>query len=82
MGTTAEPWALDNETPSAHARLVRSASTTPVTNAAYLEFIADGGYRTDAEWAPGLGDGPRTRPGGALFWRGAGGASGCAGASG
>ncbi|MEV5610754.1 ergothioneine biosynthesis protein EgtB [Streptomyces sp. NPDC052225] len=53
MGTTAEPWALDNERP-AHARLVPPfhIDTTPVTNAAYLEFIADGGYREERWWAP------------------------------
>ncbi|MFJ9038905.1 ergothioneine biosynthesis protein EgtB [Streptomyces sp. NPDC102406] len=53
MGTTAEPWALDNERP-AHARFVPAfhIDTTPVTNAAYLEFIADGGYRQPRWWAP------------------------------
>ncbi|MFI0235975.1 ergothioneine biosynthesis protein EgtB [Streptomyces sp. NPDC016845] len=53
MGTTAEPWALDNERP-AHARFVPAfhIDTVPVTNAAYLEFIADGGYREPRWWAP------------------------------
>ncbi|MET9494715.1 ergothioneine biosynthesis protein EgtB [Streptomyces sp. NPDC006552] len=53
MGTTAEPWALDNERP-AHARFVPAfhLDTTPVTNGAYLEFIADGGYRDPRWWAP------------------------------
>ena len=45
MGTSTEPWALDNERP-AHEVDVPSfyLDTTPVTNAAYAEFIADGGY--------------------------------------
>lgn len=53
MGTTAEPWALDNERP-AHARIVPAfhIDTTPVTNGAYLEFIADGGYRDPRWWDP------------------------------
>ncbi|HET9896044.1 MAG TPA: ergothioneine biosynthesis protein EgtB [Streptosporangiaceae bacterium] len=57
MGTSAEPWALDNERP-AHEVAVPSfyLDTTPVTNASYLEFIADGGYDnprwwTEAGWA-------------------------------
>ncbi|GAA2299827.1 ergothioneine biosynthesis protein EgtB [Streptomyces kunmingensis] len=53
MGTTAEPWALDNERP-AHARFVPAfrIDTTPVTNSAYMEFIADGGYRNTRWWSP------------------------------
>ncbi|MZD08025.1 ergothioneine biosynthesis protein EgtB [Streptomyces sp. SID5785] len=53
MGTSAEPWALDNERP-AHVRDVPSfhLDTTPVTNGAYLEFIADGGYRQERWWHP------------------------------
>jgi gamma-glutamyl hercynylcysteine S-oxide synthase len=53
MGTSTEPWALDNERP---AHLVDVASfaidTTPVTNAAYAEFIADGGYDQPRWWTP------------------------------
>ncbi|WP_030833922.1 ergothioneine biosynthesis protein EgtB [Streptomyces hygroscopicus] len=50
MGTSAEPWALDNERP-AHQRLVPAfhIDTTPVTNGAYERFIADGGY-TERRW--------------------------------
>jgi len=50
MGTSAEPWALDNERP-AHQRDVPAfwLDTTPVTNAAYAEFIAEGGY-DDPRW--------------------------------
>ena len=71
MGTTAEPWALDNERP-AHARLVPPffIDTTPVTNAAYMEFIADGGYGQARWWAPAgwamIRDGSLEAP---LFWR-------------
>ncbi len=44
MGTSTEPWSLDNERP-AHRREVASflIDTTPVTNAAYQAFIAAGG---------------------------------------
>ncbi len=53
MGTSAEPWALDNERP-AHQVDVPSfyLDTTPVTNAAYIEFIADGGYAREQLWSP------------------------------
>jgi len=71
MGTSGEPWALDNERP-AHRREVAPfhIDTTPVTNAAYQAFIEDGGYDEERWW---------TRPGWAhirangihapLFWR-------------
>ncbi|MEU2233917.1 ergothioneine biosynthesis protein EgtB [Streptomyces vietnamensis] len=50
MGTSDEPWALDNERP-AHHRVVPAfhIDTVPVTNGAYLAFMADGGY-TDRRW--------------------------------
>ncbi|MFE5908970.1 ergothioneine biosynthesis protein EgtB [Streptomyces wedmorensis] len=53
MGTSDEPWALDNERP-AHARLVPAfhIDTTPVTNGAYLAFMADGGYTERRWWRP------------------------------
>ncbi|WP_030326983.1 ergothioneine biosynthesis protein EgtB [Streptomyces sp. NRRL B-3229] len=53
MGTSDEPWALDNERP-AHRREVDAfwIDTTPVTNAEYQAFIADGGYDTERWWAP------------------------------
>ncbi|MFD1275092.1 ergothioneine biosynthesis protein EgtB [Streptomyces kaempferi] len=53
MGTSTEPWALDNERP-AHRREVPAffIDTTPVTNAAYQAFIADGGYDTERWWSP------------------------------
>ncbi|MGQ4418467.1 SUMF1/EgtB/PvdO family nonheme iron enzyme, partial [Streptomyces sp. SAS_269] len=53
MGTSAEPWALDNERP-AHPVDVAPfwIDTTPVTNAAYQAFIDDGGYGTERWWTP------------------------------
>ncbi len=71
MGTDDDPWALDNERP-AHAVDVPAfrIDTTPVTNAAYQEFIADGGYDDPRWWHP---DGwlHRTRAGLTApgFWR-------------
>ncbi|MFE0190153.1 ergothioneine biosynthesis protein EgtB [Streptomyces sp. NPDC058989] len=52
MGTSTEPWALDNERP-AHHRLVPPflIDTTPVSNGAYQRFIEDGGYREPRWWA-------------------------------
>jgi iron(II)-dependent oxidoreductase len=53
MGTSTEPWALDNERP-AHAVDVPAfwIDTTPVTNAAYVEFIEAGGYDDERWWSP------------------------------
>ncbi|MCD7445131.1 ergothioneine biosynthesis protein EgtB [Streptomyces lincolnensis] len=53
MGTSTEPWALDNERP-AHRREVAPfwIDTTPVTNGAYQRFIEDGGYQDERWWAP------------------------------
>jgi iron(II)-dependent oxidoreductase len=57
MGTSAEPWALDNERP-AHVVEVPAfvIDTAAVTNGDYAEFIAAGGYDdqrwwSDAGWA-------------------------------
>ncbi|QJT05642.1 ergothioneine biosynthesis protein EgtB [Streptomyces asoensis] len=51
MGTSGEPWALDNERP-AHRREVAPfhIDTTPVTNGAYEAFIEDGGYDDERWW--------------------------------
>ena len=71
MGTSTEAWALDNERP-AHVVHVPAfyLDTTPVTNAAYAEFIADGGY-DDPRWWTADGWAHRQRAGltAPLFWR-------------
>ncbi|MER6722378.1 ergothioneine biosynthesis protein EgtB [Streptomyces halstedii] len=53
MGTSTEPWALDNERP-AHRREVDGffIDTAPVTCGAYLRFVEDGGYRDPRWWEP------------------------------
>ncbi|MFD5813630.1 ergothioneine biosynthesis protein EgtB [Streptomyces sp. NPDC127038] len=71
MGTSTEPWALDNERP-AHRRTVPSffIDTTPVTNGAYQAFIEDGGYAEERWWTPAGLDHIRTHGIEApLFWR-------------
>src|SRR5205823_3269207 len=52
MGTDSDPWAYDNERP-AHLVDVPAfwIDTTPVTNRAYAEFVADGGYDRPELWA-------------------------------
>lgn len=51
MGTSTEPWALDNERP-AHPVHVDAffIDTAPVTNGEYAEFVAAGGYDTGRWW--------------------------------
>jgi len=52
MGTSTDPWALDNERPAHPVRLPGYAiDAAPVTNAQYLEFIDDGGYRRPELWS-------------------------------
>ncbi|MEV5945589.1 ergothioneine biosynthesis protein EgtB [Streptomyces sp. NPDC051993] len=71
MGTSAEPWALDNERP-AHHRVVSAfhLDTTPVTCGAYLRFIEDGGYGDARWWEPAGWDMVREHGLSApLFWR-------------
>ncbi|MFD7921050.1 ergothioneine biosynthesis protein EgtB [Streptomyces sp. NPDC059740] len=71
MGTSTEPWALDNERP-AHRRLVPAfhIDTTPVSNGAYLRFVEDGGYQDPRWWQPAgwalVREHGLTAP---LFWR-------------
>lgn len=71
MGTSTEPWALDNERP-AHRREVAAfhLDTTPVTCGRYLEFMADGGYDDARWWTPEgwrlVQEHQLTAP---LFWR-------------
>ncbi|WP_165986008.1 ergothioneine biosynthesis protein EgtB [Streptomyces sp. YIM 98790] len=53
MGTSTDPWALDNERPAHTVELPAFwLDTTPVTNAAYLEFIEAGGYQDPRWWHP------------------------------
>jgi gamma-glutamyl hercynylcysteine S-oxide synthase len=71
MGTSAEPWALDNELPAHQVDLPPFwIDTTPVTNAAYAEFIAAGGY-DERSWWTGAGWDHRQRAGlhAPEFWR-------------
>jgi iron(II)-dependent oxidoreductase len=70
MGTSADPWALDNERP-AHIVEVPAffLDTVPVTNGAYQAFIADGGYG-DPRWWSAEGWAHRQQAGleAPLFW--------------
>ncbi|MEU9776500.1 MULTISPECIES: ergothioneine biosynthesis protein EgtB [unclassified Streptomyces] len=71
MGTSTEPWALDNERP-AHRREVDAfwMDTTPVTCGAFRQFIDDGGYAERRWWAPAGWEQIRTHGIEApLFWR-------------
>lgn len=53
MGTDDEPWAYDNERPAHEVELAPFAiDTTPVTNAAYDEFVTAGGYDDPQWWNP------------------------------
>ncbi|HSV65530.1 MAG TPA: ergothioneine biosynthesis protein EgtB [Mycobacteriales bacterium] len=71
MGTSSEPWALDNERP-AHEVHVDAfwIDTVPVSNAAYQEFILAGGY-DDPRWWSCEGWAHRQREGlvAPLFWQ-------------
>jgi iron(II)-dependent oxidoreductase len=52
MGTSTEPWALDNERPAHTARTDGYwLDTTPVTNADYQRFIEAGGYDDPRWWS-------------------------------
>jgi iron(II)-dependent oxidoreductase len=71
MGTSTEPWALDNER-RAHPVTLPGfyLDTTPVTNAAYAEFIADGGYDNPRWWSPaGWNHRQKAGLGAPLYWR-------------
>ncbi|MGW7415326.1 ergothioneine biosynthesis protein EgtB [Streptomyces sp. NPDC054863] len=71
MGTSVEPWALDNERP-AHATFVPPfhIDTTPVSCGAYLRFVEDGGY-TEPSWWEAAGWATVREHGlkAPLFWR-------------
>ncbi|MFJ3106120.1 ergothioneine biosynthesis protein EgtB [Streptomyces sp. NPDC086835] len=71
MGTSTEPWALDNERP-AHRRILPAfhIDTTPVTCGEYQAFIEGGGYHERRWWAAEGWDQIRQHDIGApLFWR-------------
>lgn len=70
MGTSTEPWALDNERPAHQARTPAYwIDTTPVTNQNYHRFIAEGGY-DDPRWWSNRGWEHRCEAGlvAPLFW--------------
>jgi iron(II)-dependent oxidoreductase len=71
MGTSAHPWALDNERP-AHQVQVDAfwLDSVPVSNAAYQDFLADGGYADRRWWDPvGWKHVQRAGLSAPLFWR-------------
>ncbi|WP_422769266.1 ergothioneine biosynthesis protein EgtB [Plantactinospora sp. WMMC1484] len=52
MGTSTDPWALDNERPGHRVELPAYAiDAAPVTNADYLAFVTDGGYADPRWWS-------------------------------
>src|SRR4029078_8918495 len=52
LGTSSEPWAYDNEREAHPVDLPAfRIDVTAVTNAAYGEFIRDGGYRERRHWS-------------------------------
>jgi iron(II)-dependent oxidoreductase len=52
MGTSTEPWALDNERPAHTVRVDPFfIDTVPVTNGAFAQFIAAGGYSEPRWWS-------------------------------
>lgn len=53
LGTDDDPWSYDNERPGHTVDLPAfRIDTLPVTNAAYREFVDDGGYRDPRWWSP------------------------------
>src|SRR6266536_779724 len=71
LGTSTEPWALDNERPAHQVHVPTFyLDTTPVSNAAYQDFIADGGY-DEPRWWTTEGWDHRQRAGlsAPLYWR-------------
>lgn len=52
MGTSTDPWALDNERPAHPVQVPGFAiDAAPVTNEQYLAFLADGGYERPELWS-------------------------------
>jgi gamma-glutamyl hercynylcysteine S-oxide synthase len=53
MGTSTEPWALDNERPAHRVEVAPYViDTVPVTNSAYRAFVEAGGYEQERWWSP------------------------------
>ncbi|MCX5045523.1 ergothioneine biosynthesis protein EgtB [Aldersonia sp. NBC_00410] len=51
MGTSTEPWALDNERPAHRVSVPAFAiGAAPITNEQYLAFLADDGYHRPELW--------------------------------
>lgn len=51
MGTSVEPWALDNERPAHEVHVAGYwIDTVPVDNGAFIDFINDGGYSNPHWW--------------------------------
>jgi iron(II)-dependent oxidoreductase len=51
LGTDRDPWAYDNERPAHDAEIEPFfIDAAPVTNRAYAEFVADGGYEEERLW--------------------------------
>ncbi|GGM56364.1 hercynine oxygenase [Longimycelium tulufanense] len=70
MGTSTEPWALDNERP-AHTVDVPPffLDTRPVTNGEFMEFLAAGGYDDPRWWSEqGWAHRQRAELGAPQFW--------------
>ncbi|WP_374727344.1 ergothioneine biosynthesis protein EgtB [Haloactinomyces albus] len=52
MGTSTEPWALDNERPAHEVHVADfRIDTTPVTNGQFLRFLDSGGYDQPRWWS-------------------------------
>ncbi|WP_433610931.1 ergothioneine biosynthesis protein EgtB [Prescottella agglutinans] len=52
MGTSEDPWALDNERPAHRVFVAEFAiDTVPVSNGDYAAFIGDGGYQRRELWS-------------------------------
>ena len=52
MGTSTEPWALDNERPAHAVRVAPYViDTVPVSNGDYLRFVTGGGYDDERWWS-------------------------------
>ncbi|KQU06689.1 sulfatase-modifying factor 1 [Rhodococcus sp. Leaf7] len=52
MGTSDDPWALDNERPAHQVDVPTFAiDAVPVTNGDYIRFITDGGYERPELWS-------------------------------